>query len=628
MDAGEEVAAEPTLEEPREGEQGEVPTDGAPGAGAPGEGLPGGDPAEGDPPSEQPPTEEPPTQDDPGEEAPGDGAPADGPPSEDPPAEDPPSDEPLGEDPPSDEPLGEDPPAEEPVISPFVDVVPGREVFAREIVWLADQGIATGWADGTFRPYQPVLRDAMAAFMYRYSGSPAWGISASLSLFRDVVPGGLVFYKEITWLSATGVTTGWPDGRFGPFGAVNRDQMAAFLYRLAGSPAFTPPTISPFLDVPTSHVFYKEIAWMADTGISTGWDDGTFRPFESIKRDATAAFLYRFHERFAPAVAATAPASNLVCGSLPRGGCFQVRESGVAYGASAGAGVYRTGGAIGNRWTALGQWNSRLGYPASAETCGLSGGGCSQSFEGGTLYWSPATGARAMWAGTAITNFWQVRGGVGGSLGYPTGEETCAGSTCTQSFQHHTVFWSPSGGARLFESVTGAIPWTASGTRTVVPGTDAGRGSGGLFTYQVEVENGLPIDGEIYARQVHTILNDDRGWRRDFRRVSSGANVRVILASPSYVDRLCAPLATNGYTSCRMGNMVVINANRWAYNAQPFVDAGGSLTQYRQYVINHEMGHALGNGHRTCPASGALAPVMQQQTLRTLPCRPNGWPNP
>lgn len=75
--------------------------------------------------------------------------------------------------------------------------------------------------------------------------------------------------------------------------------MAAFMYRLAGSPDYTPPSKSSFEDVLPDRQFYKEISWLASTGISTGWteDDGTktYRPNESINRDAMAAFMYRFH---------------------------------------------------------------------------------------------------------------------------------------------------------------------------------------------------------------------------------------------------------------------------------------------------------------------------------------------
>lgn len=173
----------------------------------------------------------------------------------------------------------------------FVDVGP-TDPFRTEILWLADQGISTGWPDGTFRPLLPVARDAIAAFLYRAAGRPAWSPPA-VSPFRDV-PVGSQFYAEITWLAANGISTGWPDGTFRPLNTVQRDAMAAFLYRLAGKPRWTPPAVSPFRDVATGSQFYPEITWLAARGISTGWPDGTFRPLLPVARNAMAAFLYRF----------------------------------------------------------------------------------------------------------------------------------------------------------------------------------------------------------------------------------------------------------------------------------------------------------------------------------------------
>ena len=99
------------------------------------------------------------------------------------------------------------------------------------------------------------------------------------------------------WLADQGVTTGWKlsngTREFRPVQPVARDAMAAFLYRLAGSPAYTPPTTSPFTDVGTDNVYYKEIAWLNSTQITTGYPDGTYRPLESVNRDAMAAFMYR-----------------------------------------------------------------------------------------------------------------------------------------------------------------------------------------------------------------------------------------------------------------------------------------------------------------------------------------------
>jgi len=182
---------------------------------------------------------------------------------------------------------------------------PVFSAFAAEISWLAERGITTGYpnGDGTsqFRPFGQVTRDAMAAFLYRYAGSPEF-TPPVVSPFSDV-PTSNGFYKEITWLASTGVTTGWDVGggvkEFRPFNPITRDAMAAFLYRYAGNPAFTPPGSSPFTDVPTSNGFYKEITWLASTGITTGWDVGggvkEFRPYNNITRDAMAAFLYRYN---------------------------------------------------------------------------------------------------------------------------------------------------------------------------------------------------------------------------------------------------------------------------------------------------------------------------------------------
>lgn len=182
--------------------------------------------------------------------------------------------------------------------SPFIDVQPGM-LHYDAMVWMGNTGISTGWATGTgaeYRPLLPVNRDAMAAFLYRQAGSPRVSLPAR-SPFKDVKPGQL-HYTAIIWASQQGITKGWPDGTFRPTQPINRDAMAAFLYRFAGQPAYKAPVTSPFKDVKTSQLFYKEMSWMKTSGISTGWSDGTYRPLTSVKRDAMAAFLYRYDQKF------------------------------------------------------------------------------------------------------------------------------------------------------------------------------------------------------------------------------------------------------------------------------------------------------------------------------------------
>jgi hypothetical protein len=110
--------------------------------------------------------------------------------------------------------------------------------------------------------------------------------------FTDV-PIDHPFCEEIQWVSDTGISAGFNDGTYRPTTVVTRQGMAAFMARLAGVPS--PPICStpPFSDVPTTNAFCKEIQWMKVNGISTGFGDGTYRPADPVTRQAMAAFMYR-----------------------------------------------------------------------------------------------------------------------------------------------------------------------------------------------------------------------------------------------------------------------------------------------------------------------------------------------
>ncbi|MGP9734876.1 S-layer homology domain-containing protein [Brachybacterium sp. AOP42-C2-15] len=178
--------------------------------------------------------------------------------------------------------------------SPFTDVRPGMEHYDA-MVWMKESGTSTGWSDGTYRPLSSVNRDAMAAFLYRDAGSPKVTLPRT-SPFRDLKRTD-EHYKAIVWAYQKGITTGWATSKgreFRPVQPIARDAMAAFLYRYADSPRYTTPKGACFTDVRSNQQFAKEMCWMKSTGISKGWSDGTYRPLQSVKRDAMAAFLYRY----------------------------------------------------------------------------------------------------------------------------------------------------------------------------------------------------------------------------------------------------------------------------------------------------------------------------------------------
>lgn len=155
--------------------------------------------------------------------------------------------------------------------------------------------------------------------------------------FTDIAASG--FQSDILWLRQQGITTGYPDGSFRPNDTVSRDAMAAFMYRLAKSPSYTPPTVSPFIDIATNSPYYKEIAWMKFAGLSTGFPDGSYQSLNPVNRDGMAAFMFGFTSGFCHLQSATsfvAPATATFNDSAPGSAFFReiawMRANGITTG--------------------------------------------------------------------------------------------------------------------------------------------------------------------------------------------------------------------------------------------------------------------------------------------------------
>ena len=179
-----------------------------------------------------------------------------------------------------------------------------------------------------------LLSPGIRTFSAAYSGDATFASSSGSSTvtvyFNDYPPprpgsSDQPFYRDIRWLTAQGITTGYSDGGFHPNAVVNRQAMAAFLYRAANPGEAAPRcTAAPFPDVPADTPFCAEIAWLSAAGIGTGFADGGFHPKVAVNRQAMAVLLYRFAHRGGPAPVSctTAPFNDVSVG--PEGSCAEI----------------------------------------------------------------------------------------------------------------------------------------------------------------------------------------------------------------------------------------------------------------------------------------------------------------
>lgn len=139
--------------------------------------------------------------------------------------------------------------------------------------------------------------------------------------------------------------------------------------------------------------------------------------------------------------------------------------------------------------------------------------------------------------------------------------------------------------------------------------------------YTTVVDPDVKYPSKQFADEVAIYLADPDGWvSESYSFVRSRApRVVIHLSSPDY-------LAKNGCHDPKLscaelgGHHMYLNFKRWTDGA---VASKLSLDDYRQYMVSHEMGHILGHDHVSCPASGAPAPIMLQQTKGIGACKPN-----
>ncbi|MCR4673299.1 MAG: S8 family serine peptidase [Lachnospiraceae bacterium] len=112
--------------------------------------------------------------------------------------------------------------------SPFTDVTNPNAYYYKAVLWAAENGIAAGYTDGTFRPSGPCLRRQACMFLWRLAGEPA--VDTSEVAFSDIDG---IWVEPIVWANQNGIASGYADGTFKPAGECMRRMILTFMYRYA-----------------------------------------------------------------------------------------------------------------------------------------------------------------------------------------------------------------------------------------------------------------------------------------------------------------------------------------------------------------------------------------------------------
>ncbi|MBR0402216.1 MAG: S-layer homology domain-containing protein, partial [Lachnospiraceae bacterium] len=115
----------------------------------------------------------------------------------------------------------------------FSDVTDESLFYFNPVYWAAQKNITTGYDDNTFRPLNGCNRAAVVTFLWRMAGCPE---PMHMAAFSDMT-GNEDFDKAISWASENGITTGYADNTFRPWATCNRAAVVTFLWRYAGKPA-------------------------------------------------------------------------------------------------------------------------------------------------------------------------------------------------------------------------------------------------------------------------------------------------------------------------------------------------------------------------------------------------------
>ncbi len=173
----------------------------------------------------------------------------------------------------------------------FLDVAAGSW-YEDAAEYCFEHGLISGTGSGKFSPGMNLSRGMLAMILWRNEGSPV----AEKASFADVKAGSY-YEAAVGWATEAEIVAGYGNNRFGPDDDIERQQLAAMLYRYAeykgedvtvagGAPFADDELISNYAKTP--------VAWAREKGIISGKGNNRFDPTDKATRGEAATMVYRY----------------------------------------------------------------------------------------------------------------------------------------------------------------------------------------------------------------------------------------------------------------------------------------------------------------------------------------------
>lgn len=163
--------------------------------------------------------------------------------------------------------------------------------YAEAAVYCRDNGLMNGTTATTFSPNATMTRAQLCAVLYRMAGSPEM---TGRDTFTDT-PDGAWYEDAALWAVRNRIMSGYTASTFGPHDPITREQLAAILWRYAGSPAAEAGEA--YADEASIASWaVTAVDWARTRGFINGMSDGSFRPDGRATRAQVAAILMRYDQ--------------------------------------------------------------------------------------------------------------------------------------------------------------------------------------------------------------------------------------------------------------------------------------------------------------------------------------------